>query len=109
MTSRRFEIDPVTGYGVYVVRAGDSLFEIARHYGVPWAAIYNAMRLINPKSWNGRNPNILYPGETLYIPVDESKRLIYDTSEYWKERFILHGDWDDWQNYLEAVDKETEE
>ena len=44
----------------HVVRAGQNLTQIARYYGVSVQSIVNANNL-----WN---PNLIYTGQTLYIP-----------------------------------------
>lgn len=57
---------PAPAQRQYVVNRGDSLWSIAqRHYGNPlkWRAIYDANRA------SIRNPNIIYPGQTLVIPA----------------------------------------
>ena len=45
---------------VYIVKRGDTLFSIARRYGVPLAdlAAYNGIV----------NPNLIYPGQVIRIP-----------------------------------------
>lgn len=45
---------------VYVVRSGDTVFKIARMFGVPMEAIIKANNLANP--------NLIFPGQTLIIP-----------------------------------------
>jgi lysozyme len=45
----------------YTVRHGDTLREIATHYGVTWQAIAQRNNLINP--------NRIYPGQILVIPA----------------------------------------
>jgi nucleoid-associated protein YgaU len=49
----------------YVVRWGDDLYDIARHYNVPggWPALY----AFN-KGVVGRNPNLIFPGQILHFP-----------------------------------------
>jgi LysM repeat protein len=49
-----------TGFNRYVVRTGDSLFFIARFYGVTVAAL---------KSANALQSDMLFPGQSLVIPV----------------------------------------
>lgn len=44
----------------YTVRHGDTLREIATHYGVTWQAIAQRNNLVNP--------NRIYPGQVLVIP-----------------------------------------
>lgn len=56
----------------YTVRAGDSLYGIARRFGVPWTDIARE---------NGiSNPNIIFPGQQLRIP-GEGRVLVGNFSE----------------------------
>lgn len=48
-----------SGYGTYVVQAGDNLFRIALNHGTTVAAIRAA---------NGLRSNLIVPGQVLYIP-----------------------------------------
>lgn len=53
---------PAPSYsGTYVVRKGDTLWGIAGRYGVALTALIAA----NPQI---KNPNLIYPGETVVIP-----------------------------------------
>ena len=53
---------PAPSYsGTYVVRKGDTLWGIAGRYGVALADLIAA----NPQI---KNPNLIYPGETVVIP-----------------------------------------
>ena len=46
----------------YVVKAGDRLYRIGLRYGVSWAVIAR---------FNGvRNPNLIQPGDVLFIPIE---------------------------------------
>ena len=46
----------------YVVKAGDRLYRIGLRYGVTWAVIAR---------FNGiRNPNLIQPGDVLFIPIE---------------------------------------
>lgn len=45
---------------VYVVRSGDTIFKIAKMFGVPMEAIIKANNLANP--------NLIFPGQMLIIP-----------------------------------------
>nr|WP_233516775.1 bifunctional 2',3'-cyclic-nucleotide 2'-phosphodiesterase/3'-nucleotidase [Paenibacillus curdlanolyticus] len=48
---------------VYIVKSGDTLSQIAAHYGTTWQklAAYNELR----------NPNLIYPGQQIRIPANE--------------------------------------
>jgi nucleoid-associated protein YgaU len=46
---------------VYVVKKGDTVYKIAKRYGTTMEAIILANNL--------RNPNLIYPGQILLIPV----------------------------------------
>ena len=45
---------------VYVVKKGDTVYKIAKRFGTTMQAIILANNL--------RNPNLIYPGQVLYIP-----------------------------------------
>ena len=45
---------------VYVVKKGDTVFKIAKRYGITMQAIILANNL--------RNPDLIYPGQILFIP-----------------------------------------
>ena len=49
----------------YKVKAGDTLSEIAKTYGVNIWDIAEASGI--------RNPNLIYPGQILMIPVEETE------------------------------------
>lgn len=51
---------------IYVVRSGDTLFELARRFGVRLADLI----LANPQI---RNPNVLFPGQRICIPLLEPR------------------------------------
>ena len=54
---------------LYVVKRGDSLWKIAKKYlgkGSKWPSIYN---IPENKKTIGRDPNLIYPGQRLVIPV----------------------------------------
>ncbi len=53
-----------SGAACYVVQSGDSLSKIASLYGTSWDAIYQSNR-----TTIGPNPNLIRPGQRLYIPV----------------------------------------
>ena len=47
---------------IYVVKKGDNLTKIAKKYNTTWQYIYN-----KNKKTIGSNPNLIYPGQKLYI------------------------------------------
>lgn len=51
------------GAACYTVQSGDSLSAIASAFGTSWDAIYQANR-----TTIGANPNVIVPGQKLYIP-----------------------------------------
>ena len=53
----------------YTVQRGDCLSRIARDHGVTLAELLEA----NPQfTQDGRNPNLIYPGETVVIPGESA-------------------------------------
>lgn len=52
------------GAACYVVQSGDTLSKIAARYGTTVDAIYQSNR-----TTIGSNPNLIVPGQKLYIPV----------------------------------------
>ncbi|MBI5960599.1 MAG: LysM peptidoglycan-binding domain-containing protein [Chloroflexi bacterium] len=54
---------PTSGNVTHVVESGDTLYSIARQYGVDPQAIISA----NP----GINPNMIHPGDTIIVPLGE--------------------------------------
>ena len=53
-----------SGAACYVVQSGDTLSRIAARYGTTVDAIYQSNR-----TTIGSNPNLIVPGQKLYIPV----------------------------------------
>lgn len=51
------------GAACYTVQSGDSLSSIASAFGTSWDVIYQANR-----TTVGANPNVIVPGQKLYIP-----------------------------------------
>jgi LysM repeat protein len=54
---------PATSGSVYEVRRGDTLYDIARHFGTSVTAIKRA---------NGLSGSRIYPGDVLLIPATPS-------------------------------------
>lgn len=51
----------LTGYVEYTVKRGDTLYSIARRYGIPLQTLLTA----NPRS----NPDLIFVGETITVPL----------------------------------------
>lgn len=65
----------------YIVKKGDNLTHIARRFGIKsWRALYN-----HPRNADFRrkrpNPNLIYPGDLLYVPGGASKPNVIDLGE----------------------------
>jgi hypothetical protein len=57
----------MTQPAIYTVQSGDSLFSIAQHFygdGNKWPLIYDYCN----RQVIGQDPNLVHPGEVLYIP-----------------------------------------
>ncbi|WP_088187693.1 LysM peptidoglycan-binding domain-containing protein [Desulfosporosinus sp. FKA] len=52
--------EPTPAHEVYVVKKGDTVYKIAKRYGTTMQAIILANDL--------RNPDLIYPGQILFIP-----------------------------------------
>lgn len=71
---------------VHVVKQGECLYRIAKHYGfADWRTIYDhadneAFRSKRP------NPNVIYPGDELAIPDKDTKQLVLPTTTKHKLR-----------------------
>jgi LysM repeat protein len=60
----------------YTVKPGDSLSKIAVKYGRPagdWKKIYS----VNPGI---KNPNLIYPGQQIKLPVDWTSEVTEETT-----------------------------
>jgi resuscitation-promoting factor RpfA len=55
--------DLKSGAACYMVQSGDTLSKIASTYGTTVKAVYESNR-----TTIGSNPNMIYPGQKLYIP-----------------------------------------
>lgn len=71
---------------VHVVKQGDCLYRIAKHYGfADWRTIYDhadneAFRAKRP------NPNVIFPGDELAIPDKDVKQVVLPTTSKHKLR-----------------------
>ncbi len=72
----------------YKVKQGDCLSSIALRYGLKWEKIWK-----HPKNSNLRekrkNPNVLFPGDLLFVPEKEEKQESAATEQ--KHRFKVKG------------------
>ena len=59
----KIRTDLKSGAACYVVRSGDNLSKIASSFGTTVQAVYESNR-----TTIGPNPNLIYPGQKLYIP-----------------------------------------
>ena len=63
---------PRNGFDEYIVKAGDTLSQLAALYyrdGLKWMKIYKA------NSVTMDNPNFIYVGQKIVIPVDDQARM----------------------------------
>ena len=58
---------PTPAHEVYVVKKGDSIYKIAKRYGTTMQAIILGNNL--------RNPDLIYPGQVLFIPGASSSEF----------------------------------
>ncbi|KJS50884.1 MAG: hypothetical protein VR66_00325 [Peptococcaceae bacterium BRH_c23] len=59
---------------VYVVKTGDTIYKIAKRYGTTMQAIILANNL--------RNPDLIYPGQILFIPGASRLTGVLGVSEF---------------------------
>lgn len=78
---------PTNCYKIHVVKRGEYLKKIAAKYGVSWKAIAQANGL--------KNPNFIYPGQRLKVPVKDCKPIPDPDpptgkwqGEYWNNRSL---------------------
>jgi len=72
----------------YTVKQGDCLSSIAAKYGLFWEKIWNHPKNARLKEQR-KDPNILYPGDVLFVPEKEVKEESAGTEQ--KHRFKLKG------------------
>ncbi|HWQ41572.1 MAG TPA: LysM domain-containing protein, partial [Desulfosporosinus sp.] len=58
---------PTPEHQIYVVKKGDTIYKIAKRYGTTMQAIIKANNL--------RNPDLIYPGQILFIPEAPSSEF----------------------------------
>lgn len=81
---------PVQRMREYAVQRGDTLYRIARKFGVPLDRLIAA----NP----GIDPNVIYPGQLIAIPEVEPRRVVavdrnYGYDEMLADLQVLKGQW----------------
>lgn len=59
----KLRTDLKSGAACYVVQSGDTLSSIASSFGTSVQAVYESNY-----TTIGTNPNVIYPGQKLYIP-----------------------------------------
>lgn len=64
----------------YIVKQGDCLSSIADKYGLFWEKIWNHPQNAKLKE-KRKDPNILYPGDVIYIPDKEEKEETASTGQ----------------------------
>lgn len=79
---------PPAGRGEYEVRPGDCASSIAYRHGLTWKKVWNHPANAQLKGLRG-NPNILCPGDRLYIPERELKHHPSATDR--RHRFVRKG------------------
>jgi nucleoid-associated protein YgaU len=55
----------------YTVSKGDTLGKIGKSFGVAWRDIFEK----NKETLKSKNPNLIYPGEKLIIPIKEKPKV----------------------------------
>ncbi|MGL4423750.1 MAG: LysM peptidoglycan-binding domain-containing protein [Gemmataceae bacterium] len=77
-------IDPP---GIHIVQQGDWLSKIAHWYNVPdWQTIWNHGNNAGLRA-RRKNPNIIYPGDEIFIPGPENKEDPKPTDQH--HRYLL--------------------
>jgi len=72
----------------HTVKQGENLSKIARDYGLP---SFRALVRANPDFASGkRDPNLIYPGEVILVPVDDE--LLFEVKTDRWHRFLAHRD-----------------
>ena len=72
----------------YKVKQGDCISSIAQGHGIPWEKIWNHLKNSNLKV-KRKNPNVLYPGDLLFVPDKEERQESCSTEQ--KHRFKVKG------------------
>jgi len=72
----------------YKVKQGDCISSIAQGHGIPWEKIWNHPKNANLQQTR-KDPNVLYPGDVVFVPDKEKKEESGATEQ--KHRFRAKG------------------
>lgn len=72
----------------HVVAQGECLSSISAQHGLNWEALWNHPENAELKA-KRKNPNVLYPGDVLYVPDTELKWVSCATGQ--AHRFVVRG------------------
>ncbi len=72
----------------YKVKQGDCLSSIAHRYGLKWEKVWNHPKNSSLKE-KRKNPNVLHPGDMLFVPDKEEKQESGATEQ--RHRFKVKG------------------
>ncbi len=64
----------------YIVKQGDCISSIAQRYGFFWEKVWNHPNNAQLKA-KRKNPNILYPGDVVFVPAKEGKEICCVTEQ----------------------------
>jgi hypothetical protein len=73
----------------YIVKQGECISSIARNHGLFWQTLWNHPNNAALKT-KRKDPNILYPGDIIYIPGKTEKQESGDTEK--RHRFFKKGE-----------------
>ena len=73
----------------YNVRQGDCISSIADELGLKWEAVWNHGNNASLRA-KRKDPNVLYPGDEVYVPDREIKELSRNTDQ--KHKFVKKGE-----------------
>ena len=72
----------------YTVKPGDCLSSIAFRYGFRWQTLWDHPNNSSLKN-KRKNPNVLFPGDMVFIPESEAKYETCATGQ--RHKFVMHG------------------
>ncbi len=73
----------------YNVRQGDCISSIADELGLKWETVWNHGNNASLRA-KRKDPNVLYPGDEVYVPDRENKELPRPTDQ--KHKFVKKGE-----------------